>query len=50
MWALDSPIPSAQRLHSFGILLAIVSESPRCLVLNVNEGPDSFVKHGLRKG
>jgi hypothetical protein len=31
-------------LHSLRILLTIVSESPRCLVLNVNEGPDSVDK------
>jgi len=29
--------------------LTIVSESPRCPVLNVNEGPDSIVKHVPRK-
>jgi len=41
-WAQNQPVLT---LHSLGILLTIVSESPRRLVLNVNEGLDSVVKH-----
>jgi hypothetical protein len=36
-------------LYSLRILLMIVSESLRYLVLNVNEGLDSVIKHISRK-
>jgi len=37
-------------LQSLGILLTIVSKSPRCLVLNVSEGPDRWLNIYLGKG
>jgi hypothetical protein len=50
------PVPATAQnqafltLHSLGILLVIVSDSPRCLVSNVNEGLDSVIKHVSGKG